>query len=277
MRTAFVIMPFSSTSSRQEEEWTEIFIHVFKPAFEEAGYICERAAPMTGTLLESIIDKLRNSHVVLADITDENSNVFYELGIRHSLRNGTIIVSQAAHDIPSDLRGLWHVQYGTRPAEVKHFKDEIKRLLKRIEEQPDRSDNPVSDFLKREHLSVFRFVQKDNIKKLGALITELGGNEMHLKQGETSSRFLLSYGCLDLLVQTMYIDPGPEILSNAYELRFLLKRVESGDLPNGIIEAAIQRCEYLFRETVALRESLTRGTYSEPENVSTMAWLSLPC
>src|SRR5215467_10347587 len=96
MKSAFVIMPFSDTASATAQRWTEIFKDVFKPAFEECGYSCERAKPMTGHLLDSIVENLATSTVALADVTDRNANVFYELGIRHSLKRGTIIVSPNA-------------------------------------------------------------------------------------------------------------------------------------------------------------------------------------
>lgn len=92
-KDAFVIMPFSATASATEVQWTEVFQEVFKPAFEQCGYECDRAKPMTGSLTETIVERLRNARIVLADITDRNANVFYELGVRHSLRSGTIIVA----------------------------------------------------------------------------------------------------------------------------------------------------------------------------------------
>src|SRR4029450_5405715 len=71
---------FSDTPSNTAQQWTEIYAEIFKPAFEECGYICERAQAMTGYLLESIIEKLVRCPIVLADVTDRNPNVFYELG-----------------------------------------------------------------------------------------------------------------------------------------------------------------------------------------------------
>ena len=103
--TVFVIMPFSGTRTASEEEWTETFEHIFRPAIESTGFICRRAQVSTGSLITSIIDDLRTSRIVLADITDQNPNVFYELGVRHALSKRTIIISQRAEDIPSDLRG----------------------------------------------------------------------------------------------------------------------------------------------------------------------------
>src|SRR5262249_8061196 len=104
-KTAFVIMPFSGTASCTEQQWTEIYEKIFEPTMRQCGYTCTRAAPMTGNLGMSIVERLRESTIVFADLTDANANVFYELGIRHSLRKGTIIVAQHEKYIPSDLQG----------------------------------------------------------------------------------------------------------------------------------------------------------------------------
>lgn len=169
-KTGFVIMPFSPTQS--EKNWTEVYNEVFKPALEECGYVCTRAEPSRGNLITDIIENVANSDMVLVDVTDRNANVFYELGVRHALRRGTIIVSQGSDHVPSDLRGYWHLAYGLRPAEVKTFKAEVKRIIEEFENNPGQSDNPVSDFLDRTHQSSMREVNRENSKKLSALITE---------------------------------------------------------------------------------------------------------
>ena len=62
-RNVFVIMPFSTTSICSELQWTEIYENVFKPAVEECGFKCERAMPETGSLIKSIVAKLRQSRI----------------------------------------------------------------------------------------------------------------------------------------------------------------------------------------------------------------------
>ena len=106
-RNSYIIMPFSSTTSCSEQIWTEIYEEVFKPALIDNGYSCERSQPETGSLIRSILKKIQDSFIVIADITDRNANVFYELGVRHSLSKRTIIVAQEAKHIPSDLQGYW--------------------------------------------------------------------------------------------------------------------------------------------------------------------------
>lgn len=142
-------MPFSSTASCTEEEWTDIFQNVFKPAVEGAGldYECRRSEATRGNVIAMIIRDLNDSYVVIADLTDRNANVFYELGVRHSLKNRTIILAQKREDIPFDLQGYASHVYSWKTQRGKaELAQKLRELLEEIDTSPQRSDSPVSDF-----------------------------------------------------------------------------------------------------------------------------------
>ena len=276
-RDVFVIMPFSATSGCTEAEWTEVFEQVFRPAIEACGYSCERAAPKTGSLIASIVERLKTARIVLADITDRNPNVFYELGVRHSLSKRTIIVCRTASDIPSDLRGYWSLEYGIRPAQVAKFRSDIGRIISEIERQPEKSDSPVSDYLERENLSVSAYAHAENVKKLGALYTELSGNLLFLgarlaEAQDDQHEGFFSTACLQLLLQTMYVDIGPDLLKLAYELLHDMRRIAAGNGDKTLIRSALGGTDRLSQEVFRLRTRLMSGDYEEPPVVSTMAW-----
>jgi hypothetical protein len=56
----------------------------------------------------SLIDR---SRVVICDCTGRNPNVFYEIGIAHTLGREVILITQNPEDIPFDLRHLRYVRY----------------------------------------------------------------------------------------------------------------------------------------------------------------------
>lgn len=149
-RTCFVIMPFSATQSCTEEEWTWIFQNLFKPAIEGAGlgYECRRSQANRGNIVAKIIRDLNDSYVLLADLTDRNANVFYELGVRHALKNRSIILAQKREDLPFDLQAYASHVYDWKTEEARaRFVEKIRQLLEEIDTNPERPDNPVSDFL----------------------------------------------------------------------------------------------------------------------------------
>ena len=155
-RTCYVIMPFSKTASCSTKNWTWIYENLFKKAVEESGldYECKRSSATRGSIIKGIIHDLDESYVVIADLTDQSPNVFYELGIRHSLGPRTILVAQRRKQIPFDLRGYASHIYDWKSEKGRNeLKRRIKALLKEIDQNPDRSDNPVSDFLKRNSVA----------------------------------------------------------------------------------------------------------------------------
>jgi len=272
----FVIMPFSGTECCSEEKWNEIYEHIFIPAIENSGYKCERALPSTGSLIESIIYKLKESSIVLADITDKNPNVFYELGVRHSLSNRTIIVAQDPKYIPSDLKGYWAIIYGTGPKDVDKFKNDIKRIITEIESNPDKEDNPVSKFIKSENIIISKYKQKEDVKKLNSLLTEFSGNRIILQEylfGGIENTSVIVLNSLELLLKTYYIDIGSESLKIAYNLYYTLMKIKS-DYPEKEILTilAIEQIDKLVYAIIALKEKLIMGEYEEPIYTSLMVW-----
>ena len=147
-------MPFSSTDGCSEEEWTSIFKNVHKSAITESrnGYNCERSNIRPGAFIKDILMQLNQADVVLADLTDMNPNVLYELGVRHTLRNRTILVSQTIENIPSDLKQYGVIKYDTTPKGVAEYKKKISKILKDIKNNPERADNPVSDYLHQKNI-----------------------------------------------------------------------------------------------------------------------------
>jgi hypothetical protein len=101
----FVIMPFSKTVGKHTAKYSDnFFFNFIKPALENLGYTCKRSSAQPGNIMKAIVNDLVNSDVVLAVLTDYNANVLYELGTRHSLKHGTIMMLQRGQDIPFDIK-----------------------------------------------------------------------------------------------------------------------------------------------------------------------------
>lgn len=125
-----------------------MFEGFFKPTVERFNYTCRRSTATRGSLIKGIIQDLDSAWVVLADLTDRNANVFYELGVRHALQDRTILVAQRREDIPSDLTSYANHVYDWKSEEGREaFASKMADLFADVDKDPDRADNPVSDFL----------------------------------------------------------------------------------------------------------------------------------
>lgn len=149
-KNCFVIMPFSGTRSCTEPEWTDCFNLVIRPAVEKAGfnYKCTRNEQSVGGIIQNVIKNLNSAELVIADLTDQNANVFYELGVRHTLNTPTILITQNIKEVPFDLQNYMCIEYNQKPAGVKKFYREIKKAIKEIETSQDKINfSPVGDYL----------------------------------------------------------------------------------------------------------------------------------
>jgi hypothetical protein len=85
-RTAFVIMPFSEKNiveKRPSGFFLEVLNTLITQAANEAGFAVETAEQHGSDVIQStILNRLLKADLVIADITDHNPNVMFELGIR---------------------------------------------------------------------------------------------------------------------------------------------------------------------------------------------------
>ena len=103
--TCFLLMPFTQV-------WSERVHKQISKVMKKLGYSTLRADDLYGhDVLEDIWRAVNESEVVIADTTGKNPNVFYEIGIAHTLGKRVVLISQDAEDIPFDLRRYRHLVY----------------------------------------------------------------------------------------------------------------------------------------------------------------------
>ncbi len=94
------------------------------------------------SISNDIFTKLMHSRFVIADITYPNPNVFYELGIRHAIKTGTILIREHVDfTIPFDISHLRHIEYTQEPAGMDKLSKQLKRMFDFYEKNPVKPDN----------------------------------------------------------------------------------------------------------------------------------------
>jgi len=149
----FVVMPFGTRDiDGVQVDFDHIYETVLKPAIDgaptpEGGVIQARRTDQdffSGLITQDMFDYLEFSRLVLADITSLNANVFYELGIRHTLReSGTIIVRQPGVTLPFDIRMAKAFPYEYRPDESAEESRQLIRTVVSGSLVEERLDSPV--------------------------------------------------------------------------------------------------------------------------------------
>jgi hypothetical protein len=105
-KDVFVLMPFTA-------DWSaRIWEHYILPVCHSEGFSARRANDLFGRdIMEDIWNGICAAGVVIADITGRNPNVFYELGIAHTLGKNVVLMAQDVNDIPFDLNRYRHIIY----------------------------------------------------------------------------------------------------------------------------------------------------------------------
>jgi hypothetical protein len=95
--SVLVIMPFS-------EVWSDRIYLSIKKICEKEGFTISRADKIYGSqVMEDTWEGIFKSEIIIADITNNNANVLYELGIVHTLGKPIVLLSQNK-DVPFDLK-----------------------------------------------------------------------------------------------------------------------------------------------------------------------------
>lgn len=105
-RSVFVIMPFAGT-------FDDVYELGIKASVETLGWDCQRADEVIHNrdIMCKVCQGIRQARFVIADLTGQNANVFYELGMAHALEKDVILLAQDVGDVPFDLRQMNIIAY----------------------------------------------------------------------------------------------------------------------------------------------------------------------
>jgi len=108
MEDCFIICPLGDENSETRNKSDKLLKYIFKPVLDKNKFKAVRAdqIPKSGMITSQIINLLTECPLVIADLTDSNPNVFYELAIRHAIRKPYIQVITKGQKIPFDLSGV---------------------------------------------------------------------------------------------------------------------------------------------------------------------------
>ncbi|RPJ24524.1 MAG: DUF4071 domain-containing protein [Chloroflexi bacterium] len=120
---AFVIMPFGKKKGGDGSlyDFNAIYSQLIRPALEAAGFEAFRADEETtsGDILTDMFQELLLADLCIADMSIDNANVFYEIGIRHAFRKRGIVHIQAGRAyMPFDVFNVRTIPYHITPEGV---------------------------------------------------------------------------------------------------------------------------------------------------------------
>jgi hypothetical protein len=133
-RTSFVIMPFGERTDvgGQQINFDDVFEFLIKPPLEQLKvkvFRCDKILS-TGSLHREMLRHVFEDDLAIVDITTLNPNVFYELGVRHTLRrSGTILLRRKGTENPFNIQGMRAFEYDLDMRSVAEAQKTLRRVI----------------------------------------------------------------------------------------------------------------------------------------------------
>jgi hypothetical protein len=144
-KKCFVICPFGADNTPERKRSDDV-VKLINEALKPLGYETYRTLDneSTGSITSRIVNELISADLVIADLTDLNPNVFYELAIRHCTGKPFIHIAQEETEIPFDIFDLNVVRMANAMswAQGEAFIIKLRSLAEKI---TDNEDTFISD------------------------------------------------------------------------------------------------------------------------------------
>jgi DNA-binding NarL/FixJ family response regulator len=122
--SCFTIMPFGG-------DFDDIYKAHIKPVIEDTRATCTRADEIYSVkpIVEDIVQLISSCDCLVADVTGNNPNVFYELGMAHALAKPVILIAQDTGTLPFDIRHIRTIVYRYTPRGMEMFEERLRATL----------------------------------------------------------------------------------------------------------------------------------------------------
>jgi hypothetical protein len=218
VKECFVVMPIGAEAAF--EAFHDRYERIIKRAVEsveidgQRAFTCIRGdeVAQSGSITEDLFLRLHRASTVIVDLTGLNPNVLYELGVRHALRSGTIVIAEHGTRLPFDIAGLRVITYDDRVGAESRAIGEIGEALRTlIREGVERNDSPVFAAVpeaRRSPTAPMPFLDGVHWRRLdnGVIVSPLDGHWLEILDRYEDGRKVRHYS----LFRFQY-DPGTHI------------------------------------------------------------------
>ena len=153
--TCFVICPLGERDSEQRRQSDRIMKNIIGPAVRANGLEPLRSDDIPGgsMITTDIIRHILNDVMVIADLTDHNANVFYELALRHAFRRPVVQMISRGQKLPFDVGQIRTVHFELDLDNAPAAAEELSRQIRASLARDGEPESPVSLAIALEQLA----------------------------------------------------------------------------------------------------------------------------
>ena len=156
----FVMMPFKPSDM--------VYSKLIKPVAELFGLTVLRADDIysPGLVTEQIRTAIQQARLCIADVSEQNPNVLYEVGIAHTLGKPTVLLTNNIKDLPFDLKTIRVIVYN--PNFLETAKVGLEAAIKGVlgEDRLDEAQRLIDGGMYRAAVAILGVFLEHNFREL---------------------------------------------------------------------------------------------------------------
>lgn len=205
-KVCFVISPLGKDNSETRRAADGLINSVIKPTLTELNFevIAPHEIDNPGSITTQVIKHLLNADLVIANLTELNPNVMYELAVRHAKRVPVVSVVENGTVLPFDIATERTIFFENDMNGVLELKIKLKKTVTEamLETEPD---NPIYRVIKSQIIQEVASAKSDDVQSY--ILNRL--EEMSLQMNRIYSRvresenvnIIPNYASVDLFIK----------------------------------------------------------------------------
>lgn len=145
-RKCFIITPIGTENDEIFRKAKGVIESVIKPVLSVYGFDDVKPAyeiNLSGMINTQIINRIIDDDLVIANLTDKNPNVMYELCLRHVVAKPIIHICENGTTLPFDIKDNRTIFYVDDMLGVEELKTRLRAFLNEIDFNKQYRDNPI--------------------------------------------------------------------------------------------------------------------------------------
>lgn len=219
-KKCFVLSPIGDEDSEVRHRADFVLEYIISAALNDE-YVVERADAHRGSdfVTSQIIVAIKSADLIVANLTDHNPNVFYELGIAHAFERPIVHMIRNGQKIPFDNAGIRTIFYSdASPRHLRQAADQLKQEA--AAEVGKRASNPVTVAVGRLQLETS---PDDRDHVIASLAKKMDGLSQDVERLTREGRAASSYDSVIQAALTRLREPSKD--------RSLAELLEERQLP----------------------------------------------
>jgi hypothetical protein len=213
-KSCFVIGPIGELGTVTRSHADDFIQYIVNPTVNDLGFTAGRAdkMPDPGRITTQIIEQLKDADLVVADLTENNPNVYYELSLRHAIGKPVIHMALDGTRIPFDVFDSRTIMFTLECRRAESAREELKQQIIRVQEEDYRASNPIIEAI---GIIELRGSQRPNDQQMAELmlkVEHLSANVAVLQSQLTSNSYALLQAGARVGGANLYANP--KILRN---------------------------------------------------------------